>query len=127
MTDALAPVHGRESKRPTVRERTAGLWLAALFFTARHLPFIPRLMRPIVRYGVPIVSKKVRTNTRLNANRIFGKPSPSYGREVVGSFYDFVIDVARSAGQTAATLRQQVVAVEGEAAFLSTRRAPAAA
>jgi lauroyl/myristoyl acyltransferase len=126
MTEAIAPAQGRDDRRPprrrTVRERTVGLWLRVFYWTARKLPIIPRLMRPIVRYGVPVVSNKVRRNTRLNARRIFGQSSVSYQREVVGSFYDFVIEVAQSAGRTAEQLRERVVAVEGEEAFREIRK-----
>lgn len=99
-----------------------GVWLRLFFWTAAHLPIVPRLMRPVVKCLVPVVSRKVRMNVGLNAKRIFGGPRPGFDREVVGSFYDFVIDVAASNGKLAEQLRQQVIAVEGEAAFRDVRK-----
>ncbi len=116
MTDANAQL------RPTVRERSAGLWLRAFFWTAAHVPVVMWLLRPMLTWAVPVVSRKVRVNTGLNARRIFGRPRRGFDRQVVGSFYDFVIDVAASSGRTTEQMRRQVVAVEGEQQFLDLRK-----
>lgn len=109
------------------RARCAAFWLRTLFRVGRHAPVVLRAFRPLVVFGVPVVSKKVRTNTRLNHSRL--SPSPGvpgegdrrFARGVVGSFYDFVIEIAASANASPADLRQQIVAIEGREAYLGLR------
>ncbi|MBC7784567.1 MAG: lysophospholipid acyltransferase family protein [Burkholderiales bacterium] len=107
--------------RPRVGERLIALWLSGLFRIARTAPWFLVFVRPAIVRLVPLVSRQVRISTRLNGARLLGKSSASFTREVVGSFYDFVIDVGRSARLSAAELREKIVAVEGEAAYLALR------
>ena len=107
---------------PSIRVRVASAWLRTLFWVARHAPALLRLFRPLVAIGVPIVSRKVRTNTRLNGLRVAGDSSIGFSRAVTGSFFDFIAEVASSADCSPQAVRDQVAGVEGEAAYMEVRR-----
>ena len=85
-----------------------------------------RVLRPFASRVVPLVSARVRAQTRLNALRIFGRVlTPSrqgaFTRGVVSHFYDFVVDVGRAGHETAQSLRARIERVEGEQRYKDLR------
>ncbi len=83
---------------------------------------------PLATRAVPLFSKAVRRNTGQNALRIFGFVSPArqqrrYTRDVVDSFYQFVLDVGRSSRESADMLAARIERVEGEPAYRQLRDA----
>jgi len=72
-------------------------------------------------------SAKIRTATSANARRILGsdlsdRRCAKFAANVVGHFYDFVVDVGRAASMTPRELRRQIDAIEGRDDYLSHRQ-----
>lgn len=119
----------RADRTPTTSGPASGTtprWLSPFFRMARVSPSATRALRPLASWVVPHLSRRVRTATRLNARRIFGRElSPSeqrrYTRRVVGSFYDFVADVGRASTLAPERLRELVDSVEGLSAYREAR------
>jgi len=100
--------------------------LGPFFWLAASAPTLARACRPLATRLVPLFSREVRTSTRQNATRIFGrslsKPEQrAFTRGVVGSFFDFVIDIGRSSREPAERLRERIEVVEGETAYRAAR------
>ncbi|MBC7772115.1 MAG: hypothetical protein H7210_06455, partial [Pyrinomonadaceae bacterium] len=77
------------------------IWLGPLFRIADSCAPLARLLRPLACVAVPLASPKVRGALQKNARRIFGKELSAaeqrrFTRQVVGSFYDFVLAVTRA-------------------------------
>lgn len=77
---------------------------------------------------VPVVSPKARRAIARNAPRIFGRSfAPAeqrrFARRVIGSFYDFVLDMGRASRLTAEQLANLVESVEGLDAYRALRGA----
>ncbi len=107
----------------SIRSRVASAWLRTLFWVAKRAPGLLKVFRPVVAVGVPIVSRKVRTNTRLNGLRVAADGgSLAFSSAVTGAFFDFVAEVATNADCTPQGVRGRVVAVEGEPAYLELRK-----
>jgi lauroyl/myristoyl acyltransferase len=118
---------GKAAPRPS---RAAEAWLALLFFVARLAPWLLVVMRPIVVWITVLSSSTVRRNTRSNARFIFGRElsdreARAFARGVVGSFYDFVIDVGRSSKPSATTenFLRRLDGDEGRERYLQARQA----
>lgn len=84
------------------------------------------MLRPLACTLVPLVSQKVREATRKNSLRIFGKELAAsqrrrFARRVIGSFYDFVLDVGRASRMTAEELVGLVEEVEGLNGYRAAR------
>jgi lauroyl/myristoyl acyltransferase len=99
-------------------QRVVSFWLKALFFTAEHAPWMPRLMSGVVRRGVLMCVPSVRQATLANAARILGpqstpKQRTDLARGVVDSFFRFCLDVGRSAGKSPEDLVAEITRVEG--------------
>jgi len=102
------------------------LMLGPFFWLAALAPNLARACRPLAIRLVPLVSPKVISSTRRNATKIFGrslaKPEQrAFTRGVVGSFFDFVIDVGQSSRETAEQLLERIEVVEGEPAYRAAR------
>ena len=115
----------RSDSRPRGRRPVGASWLAPLFFLAARWPRTLRRLRSPVTHGAFWFSGHVRRVTALNASRLFDRPGPlaryRYARDVVGSFFDFVVDVGESRGWTRERLRAQIARAEGVDAYLAAR------
>jgi len=121
------PTHARVFDPSSVPSTTPAI-LSPFFRLAVHSPMLTRACRPLATRFVPIVSREVRTNTRLNATRIFGRELPRreqarFTRAVVDHFYQFVADIGRCSRESNDELFARIEAVEGEATFKAARRA----
>lgn len=121
------------ARRPTPRlhppapQTSTPRALAPLFWLAARTPGIARGLRPFAAWVVPLVARSVRVHTQRNARRIFGRTlgraeQRAYTRGVVGSFYEFVLDVGRSSREPADRVLARIERVEGEDAYLALRR-----
>ncbi|MGB7157572.1 MAG: lysophospholipid acyltransferase family protein [Tepidisphaeraceae bacterium] len=113
---ARAPTHG------TVLDK----WLQLMFFFAGRAGWLVDGLRPLAPYIVNRVSRQIRTNTALNARRIFGheladRERRRFAHAVTGSFYDFVADVGRCGRMSKGDLLAQIEHVAGEPAYLAAR------
>ena len=109
----------------TLAPTTPG-WLGPFFSLAGAWPGLARAVRPIACAVVPLASAKVRRAIEKNSPRIFGRAFDGaerrrFAREVIGSFYDFVLDVGRASRLTPAQLAGLVSEVEGLEAYRATR------
>lgn len=105
-----------------------GAALSALFRAAGSAPWLLKLLRPLAIRATVWWSDELVGNVSCNARRIFGRePSAAerraFARAVVGSFYDFIADLGRTARATADDLPARMERVEGEPAYLAARRA----
>lgn len=105
---------------------TTPRWLGPFFGLASACPGLARLLRPLACVGVPIVSPRVRRAIAKNSPRIFGRsmePAEQrrFARQVIGSFYDFVLDVGRSSRLSAAELGALIADVQGLDAYRAVR------
>ena len=101
------------------------LFLRLFFFLVRRAPWFPRLVRPLAVRATVWVSGTIRRGTGRNARRIYGRDLSRrergrFARGVVGSFYDFCVDVGR--GLPASSWRGRVAGVEGRDAYDACRR-----
>ncbi len=102
--------------------------LGTFFRLAAWSPGMAAILRPIARLAVPLVSTAVRDATRKNSTRVFGRrlsrtEHRAYAREVVNSFYNFVVDVAGASNRSPEQLRSLVAHVDGLEAFRANRGA----
>lgn len=122
-----------ESRSPVVAspmpsmDSTPWLGLASLFFFAERAPWLLRLIRPLAVRLAIWFSGTITPAMRENARNIFGREVPPrelrrFTRDVVGNFYDFVIDVGRSGRLSAQQLRDRIESVEGIDGFHAARR-----
>ncbi|MDP1661641.1 MAG: lysophospholipid acyltransferase family protein [Phycisphaerales bacterium] len=117
-----APRQPAEARPPTETPRALG----PFFWLATHAPSLARACAPIAVRLVPLVSRRVRLQTRRNSALIFGRTlsvgeQRAYTRGVLRSFIDFVIDVGQSSHDTAARLLERIECTEGEAGYRAAR------
>jgi lauroyl/myristoyl acyltransferase len=98
-----------------------------LFGLASHAPWLLRAIRPIATRLVVVFSPSVRSGTVANALRIFSKQlslreTRRFARNVVGSFYDFVLDVAQFRSASADELRAHIDGTDGLDAYNACRQ-----
>lgn len=117
-----------DAQRPGVslRQGLINFWLNALFFCARRMPWVVRGMRPAVVRWTGRWSVQIRRATALNARRIVrsdltDEQCDKFGGQVVGSFADFVLDVARATTQTPEQIRARIAVVEGDEHYRAAR------
>ena len=101
--------------------------LASLFAIASRAPWLLRAARPLVTRIVVLVSPSVRAGTAANARRICARPlapreQRAFAARVVGSFYDFVLDVARFRTASADEMRAHIDDTVGLDAYNACRR-----
>jgi phosphatidylinositol dimannoside acyltransferase len=107
--------------------RASRFGLSILFWLARWMPWTLRILKPLaVRLAVRC-SASIREGTSANGRRLLspnanGKQLAAFTLDVVGNFYDFVIDVGRSGGMNALQLRDRIETIEGREAYLAHRR-----
>lgn len=121
-----ATITGRD---PSAQSTPA--WLGPFFRLAAACPSLTRLFRPVACGITPWVAPAVREAIRLNSLRIFGRrltraEQHLFARRVIGSFYDFVLDVgSASRGSAAGVLMapvEEVQGLDGYTAARATRR-----
>jgi len=120
------PVEPAVTLGARIRSGAADFWLRSLFFFSEHVPWVPRLTRPLFVWAAYSCSPHIRGATSANARRILGESATEadverVGRGVVGSFYDFVCDVGRSREMTREQLEQRIEAVEGDDRYRAIR------
>jgi len=118
-------VESRSSGGATLAQRTPK-WLTPFFRFADACPRAARLLRPVACRITPVVAPAVREAIRLNAVRIFGRQlAPAeqrrFAHSVVGSFYDFVLDMGRASRMSVAELAELVEAVQGLEGYRASR------
>lgn len=115
-----------KSPSPPERAPVGAAWLRPLFFLATRCPRLLRRLRPIVAHATYLVSPHVRRVTALNARRLLDRPTflarHRYARGVVGSFFDFVLDVAEARGRSPAELLARIARTEGVEGYLAARK-----
>jgi hypothetical protein len=105
----------------SLRQRAIVFWQNALSWQARRAPIIGRMLKPLAMQLGWRCSSAVRDATRANARRIFG-PGVTMGQihrytaGLLSSFFDFVCDVGRCATLSDGEQREQIEAIEGDAA-----------
>jgi lauroyl/myristoyl acyltransferase len=108
--------------------RSSRLGLRIFFWLARQMPWMLRILKPLAVQLAVVCSSSIRDGTSANARRLLGsdataKQLAAFTSNVVGNFYDFVVDVARSSAMTAAQLRDRIETIEGREAYLAHRQA----
>lgn len=124
---SIGSVEGCKSETSPPTDDGSCFWLRLFFRCAQRAPWVLRIVRLPVVWSVVRRSAKIRHATAANAERIFGRDviksdRISFAMQVVGNFYDFVVDVAQSGAMNASQLRSRIEAVEGHEEFLATRR-----
>lgn len=121
------PVEPAVTLGARIRGAAADFWLRSLFFFSEHLPWVPRVTRPLFVWAAYRCSPHIRGATSANARRILGEAATQadverVGRGVVGSFYDFVCDVGRSREMTREQLEQRIEGIEGDERYRAIRQ-----
>lgn len=111
------------AETPRAEEATGAMpstpvWLGPFFWLASVIPGVLRLARPLACVAAPMVSAKIRRAVASNTSRIYGRVlSPAeqrdFAQRVVGSFFDFVVDVGRSSRMSKESLVALVEDVQG--------------
>lgn len=101
-------------------------WLGPFFRLASASPLAARCVRPIACRVVPQAAPSVCEAIRLNSYRIFGNHLPPheqqrFARRVIGSFYDFVLDVSRASRLRATDRSSLIEDVQGLDAYATAR------
>jgi phosphatidylinositol dimannoside acyltransferase len=123
--EASSPIEGAPSCS-SQKSRFASAWLSALFFVATRAPWLLKLIRPIIAPLTVRCSATIAPSVRCNAQRIFGSPlslteQRNFTTKVVGNFYDFVVDLARSGNQSVEQILARVDSVKGESEYRQAR------
>jgi KDO2-lipid IV(A) lauroyltransferase len=107
---------------------TSRFGLLILFWLARRMPWTLRILKPIAVWLAVRCSAGIRQGTSANGRRLLGpgttaKKQAAFKSDVVGNFYDFVIDIARSRTATTAELLNRIDTIEGREEYLAHRKA----
>jgi KDO2-lipid IV(A) lauroyltransferase len=108
-------------------ETGSRLGLGIFFWLSTHARWAIDLIKPLGVWLAVRSSAQIRTSAAANARRIFRAELSdamclTFARQVVGQFYDFVTDVARSRSMTAGQIRQRIESIAGRDAYLAHRR-----
>lgn len=111
-----------------VRWAAAEGWLNGMFFASRRFPRFVQWGKPFFRWGAWTHSHYLQDNILANARWLLGADSTAeqrwdFGQSVVSNFFDFVLDIGRSVGQTQAQLLARIASVEGDPAYRAARAA----
>lgn len=106
--------------------RLNDFWLGIFFGLARRTPALLRLTKPIWIGGAWRASAATRDAVRDNLRHILGPDTPAdeldrVGKNVMGSFYNFVCSVGANHDKSLDRLIQRIERVEGKEAFLAER------
>lgn len=125
------PVADRTRHAPLerwVRWAAAEGWLNGMFFASRRFPGFVQWGKPFFLWGSWNHSHYLQDNILANARRLLGEDSTpeqrwQLGRSVVSNFFDFIVDVGRSVGQSQKQLVARIAGVEGDGAYRAARAA----
>jgi phosphatidylinositol dimannoside acyltransferase len=111
-----------------VRWAAAEWWLNTLFFASRRFPGFVLWGKPFFVWGSWKHSHYLQDNILVNARRLLGDGSTAgqrwqLGRSVVSNFFDFIVDIGRSVGQSQAQLLTRIASVEGDQTYKAARAA----
>lgn len=133
MTDAPQEDRGtarREAPRPpTGRFRwMVDFWVWLLIGIGVRCPGLARVLRPLAVRITWWSSPNIRRGTGENAAWLIGPdPSPAhrraFGLEVIGSFFDFLLDLGRCCGRTVEQIASEIEGVEGLDEYRRARQA----
>jgi lauroyl/myristoyl acyltransferase len=121
------PARARGSVAERFRAAAAMFWLDFFFFHARHAPWACVIGKAFFLGFAMVFSRKIRANTRLNAQGIFGPgvstaQTRQFATAMLGNFYDFVYDVGRSLGRSREWMLGRIAGIEGEEPYRVARR-----
>jgi len=124
-TDMPSPQHAR-GREAFLRKQAGDLWLNLLFWQARRNPAFLGACRPFFLSAAWKFAGQMRDNTLCNAHHLLGEQSSRSDREalakaIIGSFYDFVCDVGKSAGMTRGQLLGRIHEVHGHDCYRAAR------
>lgn len=124
-TASVGEIPPRALEAPGVMPSTPQ-WLGPFFWLAGVCPGVLKLARPFACLVAPLVSSRVRNAVACNTFRIYGRTLSDtelrqFARRVVGSFFDFVVDVGRSSRMSRQSLAQLVEHVDGLDAYRQAR------
>jgi KDO2-lipid IV(A) lauroyltransferase len=125
-TDAAASSAAWQTEPESFRHRAARFWLNQLFAQSLRAPGFMALTRPFWCEMAWHFGRKLRGNLLANAARLLGPGSTAaqrsrLGRRVIGNFYDFVLDIGRHCGLTAAVLAARAVQTQGREHYDAAR------
>jgi phosphatidylinositol dimannoside acyltransferase len=123
---AIAPPDGP----PAPRGRFAWLvefWVSLLIGIGVRCPALARAVKPVAVRAAWWSSAPMRRGTIANARWLLGPGSSmaqrrAMGREVVASFFDFLLDLGRCGGRSAEELETEIETVEGLDRYMAARR-----
>lgn len=112
--------------RSTFRARCADFWLGSLFRLAAVYPASLRIVRPLGVWAATRFSRVIRTNSAINSRRIFGRELNANERrrfawQLVGNFFDFIGDLARSVRSSPDQLQQRIDRIVGHDRYCVVR------
>lgn len=101
-------------------------WLGPFFAIAGVCAPLAKFVKPAGCWGALLVLPKVRSAIRQNSLRIFGREldkteEKKFARDVMRSFFDFVVDIARTSRMSAKELGELVEEVEGLEEYRAVR------
>lgn len=110
--------------RPTAGQR----WIAALLWIAGRMPGVIGALKPVIVFFAWRSSRGMREATMANAARILGPGSTerarrAIGKGVVGSFVDFLTEMARNQRRTSEELLSRLESVHGRERYFECRKA----
>ncbi|MFN0132587.1 MAG: lysophospholipid acyltransferase family protein [Phycisphaerales bacterium] len=110
--------------RPSAGQR----WVAVLLLISGRAPWLIDALRPLSVFFAWHTSSRLRDATTANAARILGPASTpaqrrALGKGVVGSFVDFLTEMARSQRQSAEQLLARLDSVQGRERYFEARKA----
>ncbi len=109
------------------RLRAAQFWIRALVTLANRMPRVARLMRPVGVWFAWTCSGPMRRATLANARRILGagreREARALAKRVVGTFYDFLVEMGGHGGDSPSALLEGIESVEGVEAYFRAREA----
>jgi phosphatidylinositol dimannoside acyltransferase len=109
-----------------LRNSWAFFWLGIFFWFADHAEPLLAILRTPICAAAFWCSPSIRRGTRANARRLLGPASSRVEQDqlamrVVGSFYLFCCDVAKSQQATTRQLLDRVESISGKDAYLKAR------
>ena len=130
LRDRRAPVPFRElhpARFARLRRAAANFWTSFLFFSARRIPWAPRITKPFWMWAGWTFTPVLRTTTLANAARLLGPESTPAQREalaraVISNFWDFVCDIGAAIGRARPELLGRIEAIEGHKNYMDARR-----
>ncbi len=117
-----------QPKGGRLRCACASFWLNGMFYGSRVAPRAVRHVKGFFLWGAWGCSRHLQEETILNAKHLLGEGSTidqrrALGREVVGSFYDFICEIGRTTKMGREQLLAQIAEISGKERYLKMREA----